>query len=99
MGSSFWLNKSPLATNSLASALDIAPKGAPLLFYEDGVYGAMAGSAVEECIRQALESHPVYALEADLKARGLDRLVDGVQIIGYDGFVQLVDEHEMVPWQ
>jgi tRNA 2-thiouridine synthesizing protein B len=95
----FTLNKSPLATNGLVSVLAIAPAGAPVLLYEDGVYGAVAGSMVEERMREALASHPVYALEADVKARGLDRLVDGVRVIGYDGFVQLVEEHDVVPWQ
>ena len=95
----FALNKSPMATNSLGSVLEIAPEGSPILLYEDGVYGALRGSVTEAAVRKALETHPVYALEADLKARGIDRLVDGVQPIGYDGFVQLVEEHDMVPWQ
>ncbi|MFQ5616386.1 MAG: DsrH/TusB family sulfur metabolism protein [Anaerolineales bacterium] len=49
-------------------------------------------------VRKALENHPIYALEADLQARGLSRLVDGVQVIGYDTFVDLVVEHNVVPW-
>ena len=49
-------------------------------------------------VRQALAQHPVYALGADLQARGVARLVEGVQVIGYDGFVELVEQHDVVPW-
>ena len=48
--------------------------------------------------RQQLEDHPVYALEADLEARGLAALMDGIQVIDYDGFVELVEQHHVVPW-
>ena len=49
-------------------------------------------------VKQALEQHPVYALQADLEARGLTRLVDGIQVVDYDGFVELVERHHVVPW-
>ena len=45
-----------------------------------------------------MEDHPVYALDADLEARGLTALIDGIQVIDYDGFVELVEQHHVVPW-
>jgi tRNA 2-thiouridine synthesizing protein B len=45
-----------------------------------------------------LQSHPLYALKADLEARGLQRWIEGVEIIDYEGFVALVEEHDVVPW-
>ena len=94
----YMVNKSPLMFGNLKSALRIAPSGEPILLYEDGVYAAAAGTASEDLIRQALAQHPVFALQADLEARGVASLVDGVQVIDYDGFVGLVEQHHVVPW-
>jgi tRNA 2-thiouridine synthesizing protein B len=94
----FTVNKSPYLHGNLESCLRVAPAGAPLLLYEDGVYAVAAGTRVEGLVRQALARRPVYALEADLKARGLDRLIEGVRVIDYAGFVELVEQHPMVPW-
>ena len=94
----FMINKTPTQYGNLASALRIAAKGQPILLYEDGVYAAMSGAQSEALLQAALADHPVYALEADLEARGLTGLVPGVQVIGYDGFVELVEQHNVAPW-
>ena len=94
----YTINKSPLMFGNLNSALRIAPADNPILLYEDGVYAAVAGAVSEDTIRHALEKHPVYALQADLEARGLTSLVDGIQVIDYDGFVELIEQHHVVPW-
>ena len=94
----YTINKSPLMFGNLKSVLTIAPAGDPILLYEDGVYAAAGGTASEDVIQQALERHSVYALQADLEARGLTSLVDGVQVIDYDGFVELVEQNHVAPW-
>jgi len=94
----YMVNKSPLMTNNLETCLAIAPQGAPILLYEDGVYAAADGGRLVERIAAALARHPIYALEADLEARGIQRLIEGVQVVNYDGFVALVEEHNVVPW-
>lgn len=93
----FMINKSPV-TNGLASALRIAPDGAPILLYEDGVYAVLPGAQSAALMSDALARHPIYALQADLKARGIGRLLDGIQVIDYDGFVALVEQHDVAPW-
>lgn len=94
----YTINKSPLMFGNLKSVLRVAPKDEPILLYEDGVYAAAAGAASEELVHQALAQHPVYALQADLEARGLTSLVAGIQVINYDGFVELVEQHHVIPW-
>ncbi len=94
----YTINKSPLMFGNLKSVLRLAPGGEPILLYEDGVYAAAQGAASENLIQQALNQHPVYALQADLQARGLASLVDGIQVIDYEGFVELVEQHHVVPW-
>jgi tRNA 2-thiouridine synthesizing protein B len=94
----FTVNKSPYLHRSLESCLRVAPEGAPLVLYEDGVYAAAAGTTVEPLARQALARHPVYAVEADLQARAIGRLIAGIRVIDYAGFVELVERHPVVPW-
>ena len=94
----YTVNKSPLTTRNLETCLAIAPEGEPILLYEDGVYAALDGGRLSKRIKQALERHPIYALEADLEARGIQRIIEGIQVIDYDGFVGLVEEHNVVPW-
>jgi len=94
----YMVNKSPLMFGNLKSVLGIAPAGEPILLYEDGVYAAVKGAASEDLVRQVLEQRPVYAVRADLEARGLTALIDGIQVVDYDGFVQLVEQHDVVPW-
>ncbi|MFQ5408059.1 MAG: sulfurtransferase complex subunit TusB [Anaerolineales bacterium] len=94
----YTINKSPFLSYNLERCLRCAPEGAPILLYEDGVYAALAGSRVDETVRQALAAHPIYALEPDLQARGLTRLIEGVKVVGYEEFVDLAAEHNVVPW-
>jgi tRNA 2-thiouridine synthesizing protein B len=94
----YTINKSPLMFGNFKSVLRVAPAGEPILLYEDGVYAAAAGAASEDLAKQALAQHPVYALQADLEARGLTSLVEGIQAIGYDGFVELVEQQHVIPW-
>ena len=94
----FTINKSPLTTNNLESALRTAPNGAPILLYEDGVYGVANSARTAALVRAALADHPVYALAADLEARGVREVLHGVQVISYEGFVELVEQHHVAPW-
>jgi tRNA 2-thiouridine synthesizing protein B len=94
----FMVNKPPLSSSSLTSALRIAPAGAPILLYEDGVYAVLPGAQSATLLSQALASHPVFALGADLEARGIRTVTEGVRVIGYDGFVELVEQHDVAPW-
>ena len=88
------VNKSPFERNSLESCLRLASKGSAVLLIEDGVYGATKGSNVEGKVQGAMADLKVYALDADLQARGMaDRVLDGVTVVDYGGFVDLVAEH------
>ena len=87
------INKSPLDRASLDTCLQSAEGGAILLI-EDGVYAATKGSAGEAKLKAA-GKFKVYALGPDLEARGMaDRVMDGVTVVDYGGFVDLVAEHK-----
>lgn len=88
------VNKSPFERNSLESCLRLATQGSAVMLIEDAVYGATKGTTMESKVQGALGSVKVFALDADLQARGLaDRVLEGVTVVDYGGFVDLVTEH------
>ena len=92
------VNKSYKSSSSLDHCLEVIDKGDKVLLYEDAVYAAMAGTTYEAKIKQAMKNHEVYALSADLKARGVTNVIAGVKVVGYDGFVDLVEKDKVNNW-
>jgi len=92
------INKSPFQNSALENCLRLARDGDVILLLEDGVYAAAVGTVKSSLIEQAVRRHAVYAIEADLKARGLDKLVKEVRIAGYGDFVDLVEKHPVHAW-
>ena len=92
------VNKSPFEKNSLDTCLRLAKPNSDILLIEDGVYAAIRGSAAADKLAQAVAQHSVYALGPDLKVRGIEheKLIDGVQVVGYDGFVELAAKNDRV---
>ena len=88
------VNKSPFQTSSLDTCLRMAQPGHALLLIEDGIYAATTGSAMEAKVRAACATLKVYALQPDMDARGVTgKLIDGVTLVDYSGFVDLTVEH------
>lgn len=83
------VNKSPLTSNTLESCLNTAT-GGDILLIEDAVYAATRGNAFEGKLCAAMGRFTIRVLGPDLEARGLaDRIVDGVSMVDYGGFVEL----------
>jgi len=88
------VNKSPTERNSLESCLRHLNNGSALLLIEDGIYGAVKGSTAAKLVERALANYPIYALQPDIEARGMKgRVIEGIQLIDYEGFVDLVVEY------
>lgn len=92
------VNKSPYERNALDSCLRLAISGASVLLIEDGVIAALAGTAKSDDIMQRMADLNFYVLGPDIDARGLaDKpLIDGVNVVDYAGFVDLVVAHGAV---
>ena len=91
------VNKSPTERNALESCLKHLTKGAAILLIEDGVYGALKGTSTTKMVEQTLKHFPIYALYPDIEARGMqDRVIDGIKLVDYSGFVDLVAEHTTI---
>ena len=94
MGMLHLVNKSPYDAGNLNTAATIMKGGDELLLIEDGVYSAMKNGKAATL----LDGLKVSVLGPDLAARGIpeDRLVDGVTVIDYAGFVDLVEANDKV---
>ncbi len=92
------VNKSPFERNALISCLGHAQAGSSVILIEDGVYGAITGSQVADIVSKSLTSVKIYVLEPDLAARGIakEKLISGLQLIDYNGFVDLAVENTTV---
>jgi tRNA 2-thiouridine synthesizing protein B len=91
------VNKSPFDKNSLERAISTAKEGSSILLLEDGVYGAVNGAKSSSMVEDAMKTVKVYALGADVDARGIKgRVIDGIEIVDYAGFVKLAAEHSQV---
>ena len=88
------VNKSPYDACNLITASSIMKEGDQLLLIEDGVYGAMKNGKAASL----LNGLKVSVLGPDLAARGIsqDKLVDGIDVIDYAGFVDLVEANDKV---
>ncbi len=91
------VNKSPFDHRTLETCLRYALKGAAVLLIEDGVYAAARDTAVSARVQDAMKGVQIYALAPDVEARGMqNRVMDGVRLVDYGGFVDLVAEHNAV---
>lgn len=92
------VNKSPFERDTLKSCLRLAKKGSKILLIEDGVYGALSGTATAAEIESRKTDFDFYVLGPDMDARGISEkpLIDGVNVVDYGGYVDLVAENDSV---
>lgn len=89
------VNKSPYERDALATCVGgYYQDGDTLLLIEDGVYAAIAASTAAA----KLNGLNVAALGPDVQARGIadDKLIEGIKIVDYPGFVNLVTTTDRV---
>ena len=88
------VNKSPYQTNSLDTCVGYVKEGDSILLIEDGVYAAVKGGKASA----NLDGKVVAVLGPDLAARGIDqeKLVKGVTVVDYAGFVELTTKKDKV---
>ena len=92
------VSKSPFEKSSLDTCLRIAVEGSSVLLIEDGVYAAMNGTSLNGKLGDAGNRLQFFVLGPDLKARGLseDKVLKGIEVVDYDGFVDLVVGHDAI---
>ncbi len=88
------VNKSPYERCNFDTVTGLMKEGDTLLLIEDGVYAAIKGGK----IASQLDGRNVSVLGPDLAARGIaeDKLVGGITVVDYAGFVDLVESNDKV---
>ena len=88
------VNKSPYDACTLDTASSIMKGDDALLLIEDGVYAAVKNGKAAA----GLAGLKVTVLGPDLAARGIgeDKLIDGVTVVDYAGFVDMVEANDKV---
>ncbi len=92
------VNKSPFQNNTLSDCSRYLQAGDVVLLLEDGVFAAQAGTTQTALLEEMTQQVTIYALSADLKARAIKELVDGVKVTDYAGFVELIEQHKVHSW-
>lgn len=92
------VNKSPFEKLSFNSCLNHAQAGDSILMIEDAVLGSIKNSSFSELLEIGLENIKVYVLGEDLAARGINhkRIIKGIEVVNYDGFVELTVINEKI---
>jgi tRNA 2-thiouridine synthesizing protein B len=88
------VNKSPYDACNLDSASSMMKGDDALLLIEDAVYAAVKNGKAAA----GLTGLMVSVLGPDLAARGIgeDKLIDGVTVVDYAGFVDMVEANDKV---
>jgi tRNA 2-thiouridine synthesizing protein B len=90
------VNKSPFESNTFDACLGLAKSGSTILLIEDGVYAATTGNSVADKIKNTTGIN-FCVLGPDAQARGIvGKLAEGIKVVDYAGFVDLVAEHDAV---
>lgn len=92
------VNKSPFERNTLESCLRLAQNKGTVLLIEDAAIAADKRTRFKEIIEKAQGNLKFCVLMGDASARGIaqDCLIEGIEPIDYDGFVDLVTSHDTV---
>lgn len=91
------VNRSPFQHSTLADCLKVIASNDVILLLEDGVYGALSSSPQWQSLSPLVNSERCYALDDDLKARGIaEQISDEINIISMSEFVELSTQHNPI---
>lgn len=90
------VNESPFETKTFETCVGLAKSGSTVLLIEDGVYAATVNNSVADMIKNTSGIN-FCVLGPDAQARGIEgKLAEGIKVVDYEGFVDLVAEHDAV---
>ncbi len=81
-------------SDNLAALLSRFKPDDTIVFFENATFCLMAGHALQDQISEAIQKNSqVFVLKEDVEARGLQYLLNGIQMIDYNGLVKLTEQH------
>ena len=92
------VNKSPFMNTALENCVEFIGDDDVIVLIEDGVYAAAAQTSKSNLVESILKKNKVFALQADIKARGIESLTEAVDVADYEKFVDLIEQHVTQSW-
>jgi tRNA 2-thiouridine synthesizing protein B len=80
------------------AVLERIDSGSSVVFMENAVLWILRNGQLHGRLAGMLADHHLYALSADLLMRGIDadRIVQGIEVIDYQGLVELTVAHPLI---
>lgn len=93
----YQIKRSPFMSRDLEHVLLFAHEGSHVLLYQDAVLAAAQTAENRQWLERLVEAGvTVHALGEDLRARGVTRVLDGIDVVDYGGWVDLAERHQPV---
>jgi tRNA 2-thiouridine synthesizing protein B len=93
----YQMKRSPFISRDLEHILPVAREGSHVLLYQDAVLAAAVTDENREWLERLTSSGvTVHALSEDLSARGVRRVLPGIDVVDYGGWVDLVERFQPV---
>ena len=93
----FVIKRSPFISRDLEHILPVAHEGSHVMLVQDAVLAVAKTPENQQWLdRLTSAGIVVYALSEDITARGITRLLEGVEVVDYGGWVDLVERFQPV---
>jgi tRNA 2-thiouridine synthesizing protein B len=93
----FIINQSPCTADAFTQCSQYVTTDSDILLIENGVYTALTNSQFSKIVEEILQQVKIYALHADVTARGLtDKILPGIKLASYSDFVDLTAKHKQI---
>jgi tRNA 2-thiouridine synthesizing protein B len=95
----YHVKRSPFMSHDLDQVLIVAKEGSHIMLYQDGVMAGAESPVTREWLEKAVRTGvKVHALREDLSARGIKEPMEGIDVLDYSGWVDLVEKFQCVSW-
>lgn len=91
------IQKSDFDSQSLNSCLNALSPQDALLLIENGIFSALSDTTSANALSNLAKDQKVFVLAPHAAERGvLERLMADIQLVNFEGFVDLVVQHDLV---
>ena len=93
----YQIKRSPYISRDLEHILPVAREGSHIMLYQDAVLAAAVTEENRLWLQRLTDvGVTVHALREDLSARGVTRVLEGIDVTDYAGWIDLVDQLQPV---
>ena len=93
----YQIKRSPFISRDMEHILLFAHEGSHVILYQDAVLAAAQTSENRHWLDRLVGAGvTVHALAEDLRARGVTRILEGIDVVDYGGWVDLAERYQPV---